>query len=173
MEAGGGWGKEGEKKLYLFCVSWGRWSIDVANVKPLAQDQECYVYELIMNPRPMPWRIHLSLVRAAYVHTSFIFSTPPPPGHASQWSGNQTDTGLTPDVFPSWRPTRAQDLNASTGATSVSRARVPGSEFFVTKVPTSVDVMSTWCEHTALRSRHVINSEIVHCEEISKAKIWM
>ena len=56
---------------------------------------------------------------------------------------DQTDTGLAPDVFPSWRPTHAQDLNASTGATSVSRARVPGSEFFVTKVPTSVDVMST------------------------------
>ena len=76
MEAGGGWGKEGEKKLYLFCVSWGRWSIDVANVKPLAQDQECYVYELIMNPCPMthPFIFGQSCVCTYLIY--FLHTTP-------------------------------------------------------------------------------------------------
>ena len=70
------WGKEGEKKLYLFCVSWGGWSIDAANVKPLAQDQECYVYELIMNPCPMthPFIFGQSCVCTYLIY--FLHTTP-------------------------------------------------------------------------------------------------
>ena len=146
----------------------------------MARDQECYVYiyELIMNPCPMthPF-IFGQMSKLCYAYIPHLFSPHNPrqdTRHISNQGIRQTRAWdpMVP-VFPSWRPTRAQDLNASSGATSVSRARVPGSEFFVTKVPTSVDVMSTRCEHTALRSRHVINSEIVHCEEISKAKIRM
>ena len=131
---------------------------------------------LWINNEPMPHDASIYLWSELRMYIPHLFS----PHHPRQ-DTRHSDQGIRQTrawdpvvpVFPSWRPTRAQDLNASSGATSVSRARVPGSEFFVTKVPTSVDVMSTRCEHTALRSRHVINSEIVHCEEISKAKIRM